>query len=168
MIRRISFAIATIVCAMSSLCILTAESANILMILPVPAYNHQLTYRTLWTTLSQRGHKVVVVTTAPLNDPDLTNLTEIHLQCDYSIMQNQDFVRALGNQTWLHALYDRIWLLSQKLVTMVYEHPQVRKIYAPDSNERFDAVIVELLMTPGLYSLAHRFNAPLIGKQKAD
>jgi len=57
-----------------------------------------------------------------------------------------------------------MWLLSQKLVMTTYEHPQVRKIYAPDSDEKFDAVIVELLMTPALYPLAHRFNASLIGK----
>jgi UDP:flavonoid glycosyltransferase YjiC (YdhE family) len=140
------------------------KSANILIILPIPAYNHIFTYRILWNALSQRGHKVVVVTTNSITDSNLTNITEINLQLDYTVIHKQDYIRNPANQTWLHALHDHMWLLSQKLVTIVYEHPHMRKMYAPDSDERFDAVMVELLMTPGLYPLAHRFNAPLIGK----
>jgi len=164
MIRNISFTIATIACAMCGLCIVMTKSANILIILPIPAYNHIFTYRILWNALSQRGHKVVVVTTNSITDSNLTNITEINLQLDYTVIHKQDYIRNPANQTWLHALHDHMWLLSQKLVTIVYEHPHMRKMYAPDSDERFDAVMVELLMTPGLYPLAHRFNAPLIGK----
>lgn len=45
-----------------------------------------------------------------------------------------------------------------------FENPQIRQLYAPESNEKFDVVIVEAILGPALYSFAHRFRAPLIGE----
>lgn len=53
------------------------ETARILGIIPSPFYSHQIPFRAIWTALSRKGHEVVLVTTDPINNPSLTNLTEI-------------------------------------------------------------------------------------------
>lgn len=140
------------------------ETAKILAIIPIPSYSHQIPYRLLWTTLSRKGHEVVVLTTDPINDPNLTNLTEIDFQSHYKLIKNLNFVRNMKSHTWLSTVRTQFWRLVREFLENIYEHPEVRKMYVPDSDKKFDVVIVETVKTPGLYALAHRFKAPLIGK----
>jgi len=140
----------------------TVETARILAIIPIPSYSHQIPFRPIWTTLSQRGHKVVVITTDPINDPSLTNLTEINLKFNYEIIKKIDFTKV--DDLWINVERNQIWPLSLEIVENVYKHPEVRKMYVADSNQKFDVVIVETVKAPSFYALAHRFNAPLIGK----
>lgn len=150
------------------LCIATTtEAARILAIIPIPSYSHQIPYRPIWTTLSQRGHEVVLLTTDPINDPSLTNLTEISFKHAYKFFKelNINFVNNLnGAYSWLDTAREQLWPMGRELTKDIYEHPQVRKMYAPNSGEKFDLVIIENLKSPALYALARRFNAPLIGK----
>ncbi|XP_020300263.1 UDP-glucuronosyltransferase-like [Pseudomyrmex gracilis] len=160
--------IRTVTCYITCyLCITTSiEAARILAIIPIPSYSHQIPYRPIWITLSQRGHEVVLLTTDPINDPSLTNLTEINFNHTYEFFEeyNVNFVNYLYNAySWLDTAREYIWPMGHGLTKTIYEHPQVRKMYAPNSGEKFDLIIIENLLTPGLYGLAHRFNAPLIG-----
>lgn len=151
----------------SFLCIAAPiEAARILAIIPIPSYSHQIPYRPIWSTLSQRGHEVVVLTTDPINNSNLTNLTEINFKNNYAeLQQTVDFLKnALNGETWLKAEYEKVEIVCNKISENIYKHHEVRKMYAPDSGQKFDVVIVEVLMTPSLFALAHRFNAPLIGK----
>ncbi|KAL0128982.1 hypothetical protein PUN28_003991 [Cardiocondyla obscurior] len=126
------------------------ETARILAIIAVP---------------SRKGHEVVVLTSDPINDPSLTNLTEINFNSNYKSIQKYNFFKMIITEsyTWLDVMRYGIWSLSRELAENIYEHPQVRKMYAPDSDEKFDVVIVETITVPSLYALAYRFNAPLIG-----
>lgn len=142
-----------------------AEGARILAIVPTPSYSHQIPYRPLWISLSQRGHKVVVLTTDPINDPSLTNLTEIDFQYNYALVRAVNFVENGYTVSWLDVVQYGFWKIAGKLSESMYEHPEVRKMYAPNSGEKFDVVLIEVLTSPALYALAHRFNAPLIGKR---
>lgn len=90
------------------------------------------------------------------------------MQSLYSIFQKIKFYNNEEAQTWLNGLHKHIWSATNEVVTRIYEFPQIRKLYAPDSNEKFDVVIAETLFTPGIYAFAHRFNAPLIGKKKQE
>ncbi|XP_025985910.1 UDP-glucosyltransferase 2 isoform X2 [Solenopsis invicta] len=140
------------------------ETARILAIIAVPSYSHQIPYQPLWTTLSRKGHEVVVLTTDPIDNPSLTNLTEINFQQNYKLMRQCTFVKNRENQTsWIRTLHEQLWNMGRLIAENIYKHPEVRKMYAPDSGEKFDVVIVETIVTPALYALAHRFNAPLIG-----
>jgi len=140
----------------------TVETARILAIIPIPSYSHQIPFRPIWITLSQRGHEVVVITTDPINDPSLTNLTEINLKSNYELKKTLNFTK-MGD-SWINVEREQMWPLSKIVVENVYKHPEVRKMYVAASNQKFDVVIAETIKTPGLYALAHRFNAPLIGK----
>lgn len=140
------------------------KTARILAIIAIPSYSHQIPYRPLWTVLSRKGHEVVVLTTDPINDPSLTNLTEIDFQSNYKLLRTLDFVENIKSHTWLSTLRIQLWPLAREIAEHIYEHPEVRKMYAPDSDTKFDVVIAETIKTPALYALAHRFKAPLIGK----
>ncbi|XP_024893880.1 uncharacterized protein LOC112468767, partial [Temnothorax curvispinosus] len=141
------------------------KTARILAIVPIPSYSHQICYQSLWIALSQRGHEVVLITTDPINDPSLTNLTEINFQSNYQIMKKFNFAKNVmaGTHAWLRTSRTQIWPLCGDFTENMFKHPKVRKMYAPNNDEKFDLVIVEVIKIPSFYALAHRFNAPLIG-----
>ncbi|XP_014482426.1 PREDICTED: UDP-glucuronosyltransferase 2B15-like [Dinoponera quadriceps] len=139
------------------------ESARILAITAVPSYSHQIPFQPLWVALSQRGHQVIVLTTDPIGDPSLTNLTEIDFRSNYNIFKKIDFAKLRFTDSWLTISRNIMWENFYELTDTILKHPKVQKMYAPNSDEHFDLVIAEVLMSPALYVLAHRFNAPLIG-----
>ncbi|XP_025075501.1 UDP-glucuronosyltransferase 2B20-like [Pogonomyrmex barbatus] len=140
----------------------TIDTARILAIIPIPSYSHQIPYRTIWTTLSRRGHEVVLITSDPIDDPGLINLTEINFHSNYKILRKIDFVEMMSH-SWMSTQYTQLWDLCLEISENIYKHPEIRKMYELDSNQKFDVVIAETTLTPSLYALAYRFNAPLIG-----
>ncbi|XP_072746870.1 UDP-glucosyltransferase 2-like isoform X2 [Anoplolepis gracilipes] len=149
---------------MCLLCIVTPflEAARILAIMPIPSYSHQVAFQSLWTALSQRGHELVVLTTDPLNDPSIKNLTEIDFHFNYKLLKGINHVEQM-KYTWLSVERNYLFKFGHILTKNIYEHSEVRKLYEPKSDQKFDVVIIEALKTPGLYPLAYRFNAPFIG-----
>lgn len=151
---------------MCFLCIITPflEAARILAIIPIPSYSHQVAFQSLWTALSRRGHELVVLTTDPVNDPSITNLTEIDFHDNYNAMKGLNHVKSMEQYTWIAIERNIFFSKAHTFTKNIYKHSEVRKMYAPDSDQKFDVVIAEIVITPGVYPLAHRFNAPLIGK----
>ncbi|KAL6257008.1 hypothetical protein P5V15_011944 [Pogonomyrmex californicus] len=156
-IKQLAFCMTCFLCI-----VVTIETARILAIMPLPFYSHQVAYRAIWTTLSQRGHDVVLITTDPINDPSLTNLTEINVHSTYKILRKIDSVKIM-ELSFMNMLRTQVWPACLEISEMVYKHPEVRQIYVSNSDQQFDVVIVEIILTPSFYGLAHRFNAPLIG-----
>lgn len=150
------------------LCTITPflEAARILAIIPVPSYSHQVAFQSIWSALSRRGHEVIVLTTNPINDPSLTNLTEINCQESYETLEGANHVESMRKYTWITLERIQMFDIGHTLTENIYKHPEVRKMYALNSNQKFDLIIAEVVKTPGLYPLAHRFNAPIIGKNK--
>ncbi|KAJ8959692.1 hypothetical protein NQ318_021883 [Aromia moschata] len=83
--------------------------ANILGIMPTPSYSHQIVYTPLWKELSLRGHNVTVITTNPVRDPKLVNLTEIDIHFVYTYFAN---ISKIGENTltmWnIHEVFTEI------------------------------------------------------------
>ncbi|XP_071057485.1 UDP-glucosyltransferase 2-like isoform X2 [Onthophagus taurus] len=144
------------------------NSARILGIIPTPSISHQIVYRPIWKELSQRGHKVTVLTTDPINDSSLKNLTEIDLSFSYDLYNNK------------HNFSDKIDKLAGKPLEMVnaiitmnadicdeqLKHPKVKRLIN-DPNEHFDVILVEILQ-PCMFAFAHRFKAASIGVVSMD
>lgn len=120
-----------------------AKSAKILGIVAMPSYSHQVVFRPLWRELSLRGHQVTVLTTDPMKDPALKNLTEVDLHYSYDIVQQHDAVNYVANHKY------EIWKIinktemSEAIVTYQMSHPEVARLIH-DENEHFDLVLVEL------------------------
>lgn len=140
-----------------------ANGYRILCIFPSPAFSHQSVFRGLTLALNKRGHELVVATPNPINDSTLANYTEIDISFEYDAFY-ADFVEFRGNIHFLDWFTVHAQQHFSPLLEKIYKHSELRKLYAPDSGEKFDLLIAETLFWEGTYPLASRFNVPTIGK----
>ncbi|KAK4872336.1 hypothetical protein RN001_014365 [Aquatica leii] len=113
------------------------NGARILAHVPTPSYSHQVVFRPLWRELSLRGHQVTLLTTDPINDSTLTNLTEINLNCTYNLMP--EFILQLIKTSAILSLK----VFTDNFVSHMdvqLQHPEVQKLIKEGS---FDLVIAE-------------------------
>ncbi|XP_071637179.1 UDP-glycosyltransferase UGT5-like [Temnothorax longispinosus] len=149
---------------------------RILAISNFPSYSHQISYRALWLELHRRGHEIVSVTTDPINNSSLTNYTEIDLKYFYNhnfpeyktLLPYASVTKASLKLQLLEVERRMVWAALHILNREVFKKPEMKKLYAPGSNEHFDAVIVAQGPTVSMNAFAYRFNAPLIGISSTD
>ncbi|XP_046627126.1 UDP-glycosyltransferase UGT5-like [Neodiprion virginianus] len=138
-------------------------ASRILGVFPATSVSHQFVYRQLTLALRERGHELVVITADPINDPTLTNYTEIDVHFLYDeAYKIVNCVLPPNKTTWLEKVQDlveKFMLMSQRILS----HSVVKKLYAPNSGEKFDLLIIEMLSWQALLPLAKRFDVPVIG-----
>ncbi|KAK5649370.1 hypothetical protein RI129_000399 [Pyrocoelia pectoralis] len=131
--------------------------ANILGVVPTPSFSHQVVFWPLWTELSLRGHKVTVITTDPMNNAKLQNLTEIDLHSAYQLFNYSIF--QVNERTTLELIYGHNEFFSNILDHMLTKD-EVQHIIK-DETTHFDVVMVEGFHTAA-FAFASRFKCPLI------
>ncbi|KAB0799164.1 hypothetical protein PPYR_07044 [Photinus pyralis] len=136
------------------------KSARILGVIPTPSYSHQVIFQPLWKELSLRGHQVTVLTTHPINDPTLTNLTEIDLGFSVKILEDKllEIINSSSNVATEIELTAKVF---QVVNDHQLQHPEVKRLI-DDPSEHFDLLIVELIM-PSMTYFSRRFRCPYIG-----
>lgn len=139
----------------------TGESARILAVAPLPSYSHQVAYRPIWKELSLKGHNVTVITTDPMNDPHLVNLTEIDIHdCTYNIWLSSGLIQKVKEYRYnpfkLLEAYEKTF---DDLTHAFLTHPGVKTILKDDVH--FDLVMTEPILPIGL-GIAERFKSKLI------
>ncbi|CAK9810028.1 UDP-glycosyltransferase UGT5 [Anthophora quadrimaculata] len=141
-----------------------SESARILAIVPTPSYSHQIPYRPLWRNLVKRGHDLVLITPNPIENFTAPNFKQIDISKSYSVLRAIDFVELrFSGATWMDFVYDQLLDISNEFSETVFNNTEMKELYKPNSNVKFDVVLVEFLYMPAIHAFAHRFNAPLIG-----
>ncbi|CAG9821214.1 unnamed protein product [Phaedon cochleariae] len=140
----------------------SANSARILGVFQMPAVSHQRVFRPIWRELSLRGHEVVVVTPYPLRDPSLVNLTEIEVSETHEIMQRHGFQFFMNKENYVQSKVPKIFALNYELSEAIFSNKEFLRIYN-DTSAKFDLIIAQTYISPILYSLAAKFQAPLIG-----
>jgi len=142
---------------------------RILVITSFPSYSHQISYRGLLLELHKQGHEIVSVTTNPIKNSSLINYTEIDLNYFYKgfpEIESLPYTSVTTANLKLSLLEVEqlfLWPILHIINREVFKNPEVKRLYAADSNEHFDAVIVEQGPTISMNAFAYRFNAPLIG-----
>ncbi|XP_015609388.1 uncharacterized protein LOC107274626, partial [Cephus cinctus] len=140
------------------------ESARILAIFPTASISHQIVLRQFAVALQKRGHELVVITPNPIGNKDFENYTEINTDYHYVEMEKFDFIKIrIESPDFVQFMRTSWWNSSSMMIRDIFEDRNFKKIYAPESNEKFDLIIFELLTYEGLYGLASRFDAPFIG-----
>nr|XP_015833981.1 PREDICTED: UDP-glucuronosyltransferase 2B7 isoform X2 [Tribolium castaneum] len=139
-----------------------SECARILGAVFTPSYSHQVAFQPIWKELSLRGHQLTVLTTNPLNDSSLKNLTEIDLSMSYDTMKaykadeilssNNDSV-AVRIKKYMEALH----VIADKQLA----HPKVQDLLHNKRND-FDLLMVEAIY-PTQMAFSWWFNIPFIG-----
>ncbi|CAH0547839.1 unnamed protein product [Brassicogethes aeneus] len=122
-------------------------------------------YRPLWRELSLRGHQVTIITTDPMNDTSLTNLTEINTHVTYEALARHNILDAAAEAS-LGAAVSLLGGLLQDLTKTHFNVPEVRKLI--NSDAEFDLVMFEtqIFAAPIVYSW--RFKCPSIGVTSFD
>ncbi|XP_046627127.1 UDP-glycosyltransferase UGT5-like [Neodiprion virginianus] len=136
-------------------------AARILGIFPFPSFSHQIAFRGLTLALRERGHELVVVTPNPINDPTLKNYTEIDVSFMYEHWR-LDWISVAKKYTY----YDFIMQSTPKFLTItegILSHPELQKLYEPESRETFDLLLFEALRWPAVLLFAKRYEIPVIG-----
>ncbi|XP_015585075.1 UDP-glucuronosyltransferase 1-3, partial [Cephus cinctus] len=140
------------------------ESARILAIFPTASISHQIVLRQFTVALQKRGHELVVITPNPIGNKDFENYTEINTDYHYVEMEKFDFIKIrMESPNFVQFMRTSWWNSSSMMIRDIFEERDFKKMYAPESNEKFDLIIFELLTYEGLYGLASRFDAPFIG-----
>ncbi|XP_046752127.1 UDP-glycosyltransferase UGT5-like [Diprion similis] len=139
------------------------SASRILGIFPMPSISHQVVFRGLTTALRDRGHELIVITPDPINDPTLKNYTEIDISFLYAdFTKDMDWIATRDKGTWFEvfrSIAPRFTPMSER----VLNHPDVKKLYSPNSGEKFDLLIIEMLYWHTFLSLAKYLDVPVIG-----
>ncbi|XP_046752130.1 UDP-glycosyltransferase UGT5-like [Diprion similis] len=136
-------------------------AARILGVFPFPSLSHQIVFRGLTLALRERGHELVVVTPNPINDRTLKNYTEIDVSFLYQHL-SLDWITLAKKYTWYEFVMKSTPIHSA-MTEGILSHPELQKLYEPESGESFDLLLCETLRWPALLLLAKRFNIPTIG-----
>ncbi|XP_031357372.1 UDP-glucuronosyltransferase 2B15-like [Photinus pyralis] len=141
------------------------ECARILGIIPTPSYSHQVPFQPLWKELSLRGHQVTVLTSHPMKDPSLKNLTEIDLSFTIKILEDK-VLEIVNSSHNIFKVMDLSIRVFHDINVLQLQHHQVQKLIN-DPDGHFDLLIAEYMSSPMLY-FSRRFNCPYIGVHSLD
>lgn len=144
----------------------SCTAARILAVVLTPSYSHQLAHRPLWKELSLRGHQVVLLTTDPMNDNSLTNLTEIDMHGSYKVFSEVNFndIFMLSEKFAPFTMMQKLTDFCLALLHYQYGLEEVQNLI---SSGEFDLVIAEYLQ-PSAITFGEWFNCPVIAVTSMD
>ncbi|KAG5898036.1 hypothetical protein JTB14_001747 [Gonioctena quinquepunctata] len=138
-------------------CFLSLTSASrILAIVPSPAHSHQVSFRQIWRELSLRGHQVTLMTTDPMRDPALTNLTEIDMHYSYESVADISPLMDKSNPLTIIQTFNKI---QNEIVSRQLADENVNKLIRNEGI--FDVVMVESVF-PEFLAFAEVYKCPKI------
>lgn len=141
------------------LLVVQVKSAKILGVFTVASVSHQIVFQPIWKELSLKGHQVTVISPNPLNDPTLTNLTEIDISFVYKKMEEFKQVASKGMDHW--AMMSNIMEIFLYMTREIFENESVNNLIK-DNSRSFDVVITEII-DPKTNAFAAKFKCPHIG-----
>ncbi|KAK1128579.1 hypothetical protein K0M31_003037 [Melipona bicolor] len=141
-----------------------SECYKILAIIATPSYSHQIPFRQLWLELHNRGHEILLVTTNPIPNINSPNFTQINLSQSYKVWRALNFVEMRFNgESWLQIMEKYGISTCLACIENLFNNKEFKKVYAPDSDAKFDILLTEYHCWPAIAGLAHRFDVPIIG-----
>lgn len=140
-------------------------NARILGIFQLPVFSHQKPVLNLAKALSTRGHKLTILTTNPMKDKALTNLTEIDVSHLYQALSKRKIVfdKVLSSKNSMWTIMNGIRHAFDLIAIDIFEHKEVQNFL--NSNDSFDIVLLGP-HDPIFLMLGHKFKANIIGKYK--
>lgn len=142
-----------------------ANCAKILGVFIWQSLSHHAVFQVLWKELSLRGHQVTILTPHPLNDPALTNLTEI----DLGLLQQEDKNDSKYRLKLHKSIINVTKTIYEKMETLTEQQLQKSAIqnFLRDDSKAFDLLLVEFLV-PAVYAISVKYNCPMIGVTSLD
>lgn len=141
------------------LLIRNCDGANILAVVLHTAYSHQIAFRPLWKELSLNGHKVTLLTTNPINNTTLTNLTEIDLSIGYNVWTSTDIIE-YSEKNNMFTVLNKIIEVGSNVIDAEMSVIGVQELLQ-NTSYQFDLVIAEPYY-PFAMAFSEYFNCPLV------
>ncbi|KAF7265898.1 hypothetical protein GWI33_020644 [Rhynchophorus ferrugineus] len=142
-------------------------AANILAVISVPSYSHQIPFRPLWRALSARGHNITLITSDPLKDPALKNFQEIDISYGYKVLEDYKCVETAANDSIsLIETARAVRLAATEVMEKFLQSPEGQNLLNNKDN-RFDLLIVEALLVD-MMSFSWKYQIPFIGVASLD
>lgn len=144
------------------------HAANILAVMPIPSYSHQIVFRPLWRELASRGHNITLLTTDPMNDSSLVNITEVNWHFAYDLwnVKHKSGEMMRDYQTDLLSVASLFIDMMNDITEQELSHPEVQKLLR-NPETKFDLLIVENIY-PSMIALSERFKCPYIAVAPLD
>lgn len=120
-----------------------------------------MVYRAITTELLKQGNEITVFTTDPLNDPTLSNYTEVDLGFlydGYKKKVNFFAVKELGIWSFLSDVFSYCAVISDATLS----HPKMKALLS-NNTEKFDILLAPGAYLDALYIIAHQLKVPVIG-----
>nr|CAD7410702.1 unnamed protein product [Timema poppensis] len=145
--------------------VIETEAARILGVFPIPSVSHQIVYRAVMKGLALHGHEVVVITTDPMRDSSIKNYTEFDVSFTFKMFNEKfNFASSRDHKVSNEKIFELFLDFGNDLCEGILSHPPVNNLISlNNTEEHFDIVFLEWLLTPCVYAFAHRFSAPMIG-----
>lgn len=144
-----------------SICFSVINGANILGLFPIPMVSHQIAFRSLMESLSERGHKVTVMTTDAVdykgNFPNLRQI-DVH-DISYKVWKDRINYNKLDQKT-VSNLRRMISQALTHLTRVQVELPEIQQLMQ-DPNASFDLCFIECWVE-AMLPLKDHFNCSLI------
>ncbi|XP_028171301.1 UDP-glucuronosyltransferase 2B20-like [Ostrinia furnacalis] len=139
-----------------------SECANILYVVPFTSRSHYIMLKPIGLELAKRGHNVTVIT-GHKTDVNLTNYHQVMVD-DKEIWELTGMKRPnVFTMVDISAeeFHDIIlWRGGLGHTEVTLQSPQVKHFLANDN--KFDLVISEQFFQEAMFTLAHKYNAPLV------
>ncbi|XP_072400614.1 UDP-glycosyltransferase UGT5-like isoform X1 [Diabrotica undecimpunctata] len=138
-------------------------SIKILCIFMTPSLSNQIIFQPIWRELSLRGHNMTVITTNPLRDSALTNLTEIDLSSAYDIYKAIKLSQQLSYKNSVISNLNFLFELTLKLLDHGVKNRRVQQLIN-DNTTNFDLLIMQsgYLFDLGK-AFVRKYPVPIIG-----
>lgn len=126
-----------------------SDCARILAIASLPSYSHQRSFSPLWKELSLRGQQVTLLTTNPVNNKTLVNLTEVDLHGAYDIWKSYHIVELATKHKYNPFKIFQAWAdVMGELTDLMMQKPEVQSILT-NTSVHFDLIMMEPFVTVG-------------------
>nr|CAH7757405.1 unnamed protein product [Callosobruchus chinensis] len=129
-----------VIALISILSVSFCSAANILAVVPSPAFSHQSTFWPVWRELSLRGHQVTLLTTDPMGNRSLTNLTEHNF---HHVYKHKEEFSSLIDTASLPVLIQALAKLVADTLTTFFESEVVQDLLKNNATKKYDLVIAE-------------------------
>jgi len=130
------------------------KPANILMLLPFSSKSHRNVFMPLATALTQRGHKITMLSNDPPQDKNPA-ITYLQHTLPYWRHEEDNIFESLKDPT---AMFDKFKITFPLIGRDFYQCEVVKKLWA--KRDTFDVVIIDSMFNEVCYLFAH--NKPLI------
>ncbi|XP_075163346.1 UDP-glucosyltransferase 2-like [Haematobia irritans] len=134
------------------------QGAKILSIFPYPGPSQYIYISALLKALADRGHEVTSISTYPQKEP-LKNFRDIIVTENIHLFEDYIEEAAAAEEKSYFQEYLELAEPGKLVATNVLENDEVKKLM---KEEKFDLIILEVLVTEALLGFGEYFKAPII------